>query len=72
MNTQSLRAYRHAHGLSLEKMAGVFQVHKTTVLRWEEKRVPPERVLDIESKTGIPRHDLRPDIYPPEREQEVA
>ena len=28
-------------------------------------RVPVERVLDVERITGIPRHELRPDIYPP-------
>lgn len=28
-------------------------------------RVPAERVLDIEKATGVSRHELRPDIYPP-------
>lgn len=27
-------------------------------------RVPVERVLDVERITGVPRHELRPDIYP--------
>lgn len=30
------------------------------------RRVPAERVLDIEAATGVSRHDLRPDIYPRE------
>jgi DNA-binding transcriptional regulator YdaS (Cro superfamily) len=34
--------------------------------RW--KRVPPERVMDVEAATNIPRSVIRPDIYPPERE----
>ena len=29
------------------------------------KKVPAERVLDLEKITGIPRWKLRPDIYPP-------
>lgn len=29
------------------------------------RRVPVERVLDVEKATGVPRHELRPDIYPP-------
>lgn len=29
-------------------------------------RVPVERVLDVERLTGVPRHELRPDIYPPQ------
>lgn len=27
-------------------------------------RIPAERVLQIESATGISRHELRPDLYP--------
>lgn len=29
-------------------------------------RAPAERVLAIEKATGVPRHELRPDIYPRE------
>lgn len=32
------------------------------------KRVPAERVLDVERISGVPRHELRPDLYPVERE----
>ena len=31
------------------------------VSQW--KKVPPERVLDVERITGISRHDLRPDVF---------
>lgn len=34
------------------------------VQKWIRNGVPAERVLDIESATGISRHELRPDIYP--------
>lgn len=27
-------------------------------------RVPAERVIAIEAESGVPRHELRPDIYP--------
>lgn len=33
------------------------------VTQW--KRVPPRRVLAVEKATGVPRHELRPDMYPP-------
>lgn len=33
------------------------------VSQW--RRIPAERVLDVERVTGIPRHELRPDLYPP-------
>lgn len=29
-------------------------------------RVPAERVLAIEKHSGVPRHQLRPDLYPEE------
>lgn len=32
------------------------------VVQW--KQVPVLRVLEVERVTGIPRHELRPDIYP--------
>jgi DNA-binding transcriptional regulator YdaS (Cro superfamily) len=31
-----------------------------------DKRVPAERVLEVERATGVSRHDLRPDLYPRE------
>lgn len=27
-------------------------------------RVPPRRVLQVERASGVPRHELRPDLYP--------
>lgn len=30
------------------------------------KRCPPGRVLVVERASGVPRHELRPDIYPDE------
>lgn len=36
------------------------------VSQW--KRVPADRVLDVERITGVSRHDLRPDIYGPQPE----
>ena len=36
------------------------------VRQWRKRgAVPPARVLLIERLTGVPRHKLRPDIYPP-------
>jgi len=32
--------------------------------QWKE--IPVKRVLTLEKLTGIARHELRPDIYPPE------
>jgi DNA-binding transcriptional regulator YdaS (Cro superfamily) len=69
MNAVSpLRQYRSAEQLTLEALAARFGVNKTTIMRWEEGHVPAERVLAVSKATGIPPHELRPDIYPaPER-----
>lgn len=37
----------------------------TVVSNWKKRGVPPERVLALEAATGVPRHQIRPDIYPP-------
>ena len=49
-----MRALGRAIGTSHQNISG-----------W--RRIPAERVLDIEKATGISRHELRPDIYPVER-----
>lgn len=33
---------------------------------WQWKQVPAERVLTVERVTGIPKEELRPDIFSPE------
>lgn len=34
----------------------------------KKRPLPPEHVLKVEAATGISRHELRPDIYPPEEQ----
>lgn len=43
-------------------------VSVTTVWKWVKsaKRVSAEYVLRVEAASGVSRHALRPDIYPPE------
>lgn len=38
-------------------------ISKQAVSMW--KKIPAERVIAIEAATGIPREELRPDLYPP-------
>lgn len=41
-------------------------VGQSTVREWlKSGALPPEHVLMVEQRTGISRHDLRPDIYGP-------
>lgn len=48
----------------LAKLAALLGVRHQSFYSW--KRVPAERVLDIERITGVSRHELRPDLYPVE------
>jgi len=46
-------------------LARLIGISRTAVSLWrKQQRVPVTRVLEIERLTGIPRHKLRPDIYP--------
>lgn len=56
---------------ALARMLGVKQ---QTVFGWlhHSRQVPAERVLAVERVTGVPRHELRPDIYPREESRGAA
>ena len=44
----------------------LLSVTQSTVFHWVDKTglLPAEHVLKVEAATGVPRHDLRPDLYP--------
>lgn len=44
-------------------LAKALGIERSAISQWD--RVPVGRVLELERQTGIPRHELRPDIYPP-------
>lgn len=64
-----LKRIRRQHGMSA-RIARELGINPSAVSQWTE--VPYNRVLDVERITGIPRHVLRPDIYPPDREPPVS
>lgn len=43
-----------------------YQISHQAIRKWERYRVPAERVLEFERVSGIPRHRIRPDLYPAE------
>jgi DNA-binding transcriptional regulator YdaS (Cro superfamily) len=51
---------------TMTALANRIGVSVQAVAQWNE--VPPERCLDVERETGVPRYELRPDVYgrPPE------
>ena len=46
---------------SMVALASALGRHRQAVYRWP--RVPAERVIEIEHLTGVPREELRPDLY---------
>jgi transcriptional regulator with XRE-family HTH domain len=52
-----------AKGLRLADLARECEVNKATVTRWAQRSIPLTRVYQVEEKTGISRHQLRPDFF---------
>ncbi|QCI67910.1 Cro/CI family transcriptional regulator [Phreatobacter stygius] len=46
-------------------LARALGISQPSVSNWQ--RIPPERVIAVETLTGIGRHQLRPDLYPEAR-----
>ena len=55
------RVLAETRGLTNDLAAALGITHGA-VSQW--RRVPAERVLEVERITGVSRHDIRPDIYP--------
>lgn len=46
-SSSGLRAWRHAHKLSQQKLADLLEVHMYTVSRWELGQVPIPRTVEL-------------------------
>lgn len=65
------RAIEVSGGLSA--FATQVGVKPPSAFKWRATgRIPAERVLTVERITGIPRHELRPDLYPRPTRPEAA
>lgn len=62
MLTHPLKKYREEHGLTQGQLAEILGVSDATVTHIENgrRRVTPERAVDWEERTGIPRATLCP------------
>lgn len=59
------RAVKAANGGTA--LAGIIGVSPSAVSQW--RRAPAERVLQIEAASGVPKEELRPDLYQPPTEE---
>jgi DNA-binding transcriptional regulator YdaS (Cro superfamily) len=58
----TLSDYLSKPGISAVGIARQLGISHTTVLRWRDGQVPPERVGDLARITGLTPADLRPDL----------
>lgn len=60
-----LKRWRISAGFTPQQAADHIGVTLPMWSRWENDRrsVPAKRVLDLETKTGVSRHVLRPDVF---------
>jgi DNA-binding transcriptional regulator YdaS (Cro superfamily) len=49
------------HGIVKLHLARALGITHGAISQW--RRIPAERVIDVERVTGIPREKLRPDLY---------
>jgi DNA-binding transcriptional regulator YdaS (Cro superfamily) len=48
----------------LGSLAVAFEISPQAINKWRWSVVPPDRVLKLEQLSGVPRTELRPDLYP--------
>lgn len=61
MSNEALsRAIKEAGGP--KALGDVIGISSQAISQWTE--CPPKRVLAVEAASGVPRHELRPDIFP--------
>jgi len=53
---------RAIDAVGLAGLAAPCGVSRQAVSQW--RACPPMRVLAVEAASGVPRHELRPDLYP--------
>ena len=61
---KTISAWREANNVSVKEFAERAGVQDSAVCKWERGRVSAIKALTVHQITGIPLHELRPDIYP--------
>ena len=61
---EQLRDWRKAKGITIEEAGSLVGISGVQWHRYEAgtRRVSPDKVIDVSRITGIPPHELRPDL----------
>lgn len=58
---------------SQSALARALGKRQSVVASWiKRERIPAEHVLMVETVSGVPRHELRPDLYPRDNKNNVG
>lgn len=49
--------------LTQRQLAEKLGIGQASISKWRKNGIPLDRVVEVEAATGIPRHDLRPDLF---------
>lgn len=63
MENKTFKELLSKKGLTITSLAVLLGVNKSTVSRWAVGRISAENAVAVEEATGIPRAELRPDIF---------
>jgi DNA-binding transcriptional regulator YdaS (Cro superfamily) len=69
---EKLRQYFEEERGRMSRLAEAIGVTPEAVSQWAASRVPAERVHQVESVTGIPARELRPDMFEGVKPSEAA
>lgn len=68
----ALKEYRVRTDQQLKELAAKLGIAPSVLHKWENKRVPADKCIHVESITGIPCHLLRPDVFKAPKRVRVA
>ena len=68
----TLADYLNTPGSTAVALGRRLDVSHSTILRWAAGRVPAERARAVSDATGIPLHELRPDLFDPPQRVDAA
>lgn len=60
---QILREHLKNERGRLKMLAAALHINSSAISQWT--RVPAEKLVQVSQATGLPLHDLRPDMFPP-------
>ena len=63
MTEAPLKELFRSRGIKLVSIASALGVDKGTVTKWMQSKIPVEHAREIERITGVPKHELRPDVW---------